>query len=296
MNKPILFALPGNEAIAAQLANELGGTLGQLETRQFPDDETYLRVDADVAGRSVIVVCTLDRPDAKFLPLTFTLATLRDLGASSVGLVAPYLAYMRQDKRFRDGEAITSRQFSSLLSRECDWLVTVDPHLHRYASLGEIYTVPSSVVQSAPSLAEWIGKNVQRPIIIGPDMESEQWVRAVATNAGSPYVVLEKTRFGDRKVEIATPDMSKWIDHIPVLIDDIVSSGQTMIETCQHLISGGLPKPVCLAVHALLSDEAYQSLKVVTSTVVTTNTVAHETNRIDMSSAIAEEVANLIRV
>nr|WP_298687604.1 ribose-phosphate pyrophosphokinase [uncultured Dongia sp.] len=294
MNGPVIIALPGNEKIAAQLAIELGGTPGELETRQFPDEETYLRVATDVSGRTVIAVCTLDRPDAKFLRLMFTLATARDLGARSVGLVAPYLSYMRQDKRFHDGETITSRNFAGLLSRECDWLVTVDPHLHRYASLDEIYSVPSGVAQSAPLLADWIGKSVERPIIIGPDMESEQWVRAVAANAQIPYVVLEKTRFGDRKISIEMPDMTQWNDRTPVLIDDIISSAQTMIETCQHLIGRGLPKPVCLAVHALLSNDAYQSLREITSTIVTTNTVVHETNRIDVSAVISAEVSKLI--
>jgi len=294
MNGPVIIALPGNEKIAAQLAIKLNGNLGELDTRQFPDEETYLRVATEVSGRTVIGVSTLDRPDSKFLRLIFALSTARDLGAKSVGLVAPYLAYMRQDKRFHDGEAITSRKFASLLSRECDWLVTVDPHLHRYASLDEIYSIPSGVAQSAPLLADWISKSVERPILIGPDMESEQWVRAVAASAQSPYVVLEKTRFGDRKVGIEMPDMTQWRDRTPVLIDDIVSSAQTMIETCQHLIGNGLPKPVCLAVHALLSNDAYQSLREITSSIVTTNTVVHETNRIDVSAVISAEVSRLI--
>jgi ribose-phosphate pyrophosphokinase len=294
MNGPVIIALPGNEKIAAQLAIKLNGSLGELDTRQFPDQETYLRVATEVSGRTVIVVSTLDRPDVKFLRLMFALSTARDLGAKSVGLVAPYLAYMRQDKRFHDGEAITSRKFAGLLSRECDWLVTVDPHLHRYASLDEIYSIPSGVAQSAPLIADWISKSVERPILIGPDMESEQWVRAVAASAQSPYVVLEKTRFGDRKVGIEMPDMTQWRDRTPVLIDDIVSSAQTMIETCQHLIGNGLPKPICLAVHALLSNDAYKSLREITSSIVTTNTVDHETNRIDVSAVISAEVSRLI--
>jgi ribose-phosphate pyrophosphokinase len=294
MNGPVIIALPGNEKIAAQLAIKLNGSLGELDTRQFPDQETYLRVATEVSGRTVIVVSTLDRPDVKFLRLMFALSTARDLGAKSVGLVAPYLAYMRQDKRFHDGEAITSRKFAGLLSRECDWLVTVDPHLHRYASLDEIYSIPSGVAQSAPLIADWISKSVERPILIGPDMESEQWVRAVAASAQSPYLVLEKTRFGDRKVGIEMPDMTQWRDRTPVLIDDIVSSAQTMIETCQHLIGNGLPKPICLAVHALLSNDAYKSLREITSSIVTTNTVDHETNRIDVSAVISAEVSRLI--
>ena len=142
MTRAIFIALPGNDAMAAALAARTGGAVAALETRAFPDGETYLRLHGDVGGKSVAIVCSLDRPDGKFLPLAFTAAMARDLGAGRVGLVAPYLAYMRQDRRFKSGEAVTSGSFARLLSSSVDWLVTVDPHLHRHASLDEIYDDP----------------------------------------------------------------------------------------------------------------------------------------------------------
>ena len=112
--------------------------------------------------RRIALVCTLDRPDAKMLPLLFAAAAARELGASQVGLVAPYLAYMRQDRRFKPGEAVTSREFARLLSGAFDWLVTVDPHLHRYASLAEIYRIPTRVVHAAPLISQWIRTRIER--------------------------------------------------------------------------------------------------------------------------------------
>src|SRR3546814_2878173 len=94
-----------------------------------------MRLHSAVAGCDAAVVCTLARPDDQFLQLLFAARLLRESGARSVQLVAPYLAYMRQDRRFHDGEALTSRQFAQLLSAEFDGLVTVDPHLHRYGNL-----------------------------------------------------------------------------------------------------------------------------------------------------------------
>ena len=170
-----------------RLRETLGAEVGQLELHAFPDGETYLRFLTDVAGRTLVIVCTLDRPNDKILPLIFAAATARELGAAKIGLVAPYLAYMRQDRRFKPGEAVTSRQIAQLLSNAFDWLVTVDPHLHRYGSLGEIYRIPTRVVHAAPLISEWIRAHVANPLIIGPDSESEQWVSAVAKDAGAPY-------------------------------------------------------------------------------------------------------------
>ena len=143
MTAPLLIAMPGNEHQAADLAAALGFDLGHIETRQFPDGETYLRFITNPEGRSIALFCTLDHPNDKMLSLIFAAATARELGASKVGLISPYLAYMRQDRRFKPGEAVTSRQTAQLLSNAFDWLVTVDPHLHRYGSLSEIYRIPT---------------------------------------------------------------------------------------------------------------------------------------------------------
>ena len=293
MTRPLLVALPGYEAFAGTVATALNGKIAPLEARRFPDRETYLRFVEDPDGCSIVIVCSLDRPDEKFLPLVFAAAAARDLGASRVGLVAPYLAYMRQDKRFRSGEALTSASFARLLSAEFDWLVTVDPHLHRYASLSEIYTVPSGVAHAAPLLSDWIRRHVRQPLVVGPDSESKQWVEAVAAGADAPYLVLEKHRYGDREVEVSVPDLGRWPGRVAVLVDDVISSGRTMIETCRRMVKAGLPPPVCLAVHALFAEDSYRLLKEVAGGIATTNTVPHESNQIDMSASVAAEVGPL---
>jgi ribose-phosphate pyrophosphokinase len=242
----------------------------------------------------VAVICTLDRPDDKFLPLAFAAATARDLGADRVGLVAPYLAYMRQDRQFKEGEGITSAHFARLISSAFDWLVTVDPHLHRYRELGEIYRIPTVTLHAASLLSDWIKAHVQRPLLIGPDAESEQWVSAVAARAEAPHIVLRKERFGDRDVRVTVPDLARWSDRTPVLIDDIVSSARTMIEAARHLAAARLPRPVCVAVHALFSGDAYQSLRQAAALIATTNAVPHETNAIDIAPLFTSSVVDLL--
>lgn len=292
--KPLVLALPQNESLAAALAAGLNAEIGALTVRRFPDGESYVRLDTAVAGREVVLACTLDRPDDKVLALLFAAQVARELGARRVGLVAPYLAYMRQDIRFRPGECISARQFAALLSPAIDWLVTVDPHLHRVAALGEIYTVPTRVVHAAPTIAAWIAAR-ERPLLIGPDSESEQWVGAIARAAGAPYVVLQKTRHGDREVEVATPDIARYRGHTPVLVDDIVSTARTMIATVGHIRAAGLPSPLCIGVHAVFADTAFADLVAAgAAEVVTCNTIAHASNRIDLSAAVTDAVAELL--
>jgi ribose-phosphate pyrophosphokinase len=227
------------------------------------------------------------------LPLIFSAATARELRASKVGLISPYLAYMRQDGRFKPGEAVTSWQVARLLSQAFDWLVTVDPHLHRYGSLAEIYTIPTRVVHAAPLISQWIKSNVTNPLIIGPDSESEQWVSAVASDAGAPYSVLEKVRHGDRSVEIKLKDLDRWSGRAPVLVDDIISSGRTMIEVVKLLAPRKWPQPICIAVHGLFADGSDALLERAGARVVTSNSVPHRTNALDTGSILASAVGEL---
>lgn len=286
-----LLAMPGHESLAAGLRARLGVPALTLVTRDFPDGETYLRIEGEVQGRAVALLSTLHEPNPRFLPLAFIADALRDLGASSVGLVAPYLAYMRQDARFMPGEAITSTSFARLVSRQFDWLVTVDPHLHRWHALSDLYTIPAVALQAAPLLAQWIRANVNDPVIIGPDEESGQWVSGVAGTAGCGYLVLKKHRRGDREVSVSGLSGPALGGRTPVLVDDIISSGHTMAQAVSQCRAAGSAPAVCLGVHGIFAPEALAMLRQAgAARIATTNAIAHPSNAIDLSPLLADAV------
>lgn len=293
--KPLVFHFPGCDALAQQLVRAPSAEPGALHVHRFPDGESLVRLDTDVRGRSVVLACSLDRPDGKILPLLFAADTARELGAARVVLVAPYLGYLRQDARFHAGEAITSRTFAALLSRALDGVVTVDPHLHRYRSLAEIYSVPTRVVSAAPAIAGWVKDHVERPLVIGPDAESEQWVSEVARGADAPYTVLRKIRRGDRDVEVNLPDLAAWPGRQPVVVDDIVSSARTQIQAVARLRDAGAPAPVCIGVHALFAPGAYEELLAAAPrAVITCDTVPHVSNAIGVVAPLAAALHDLM--
>ena len=180
-----------------------------------------------------------------------------------------------------------AQAFARLLSTACDGLATVDPHLHRRSCLGEIYAVPTRIAHAASAVAAWIAAKVDAPLLIGPDEESGQWVSAVAEAAGAPFTVLEKVRRGDREVEVSVPEVERHRGRTPVLVDDIVSTGRTMVETARHLERLGLGRPVCVGVHAVFAEGAWEALREVAARVVTCNTVLHPSNAIDVSGLVA---------
>lgn len=284
----LLIAVPGCEAHAERLGTRLGFEVVVPEFRQFPDGELYVRIPASSVGDQVAIVGNLHGDN--FLRVAFLAGTARDLGATRVGVVAPYLAYMRQDSVFKPGEGVTAKYFARLVSSTVDWLVTVDPHLHRIDSLDGIYSIPTTIAHAAPAIATWIGREVEKPVLVGPDAESVQWVSAVAAACGAPYVILEKTRRGDRDVSISAPDRS-WNGHTPVVIDDIVSTGRTMIEATRQLCDAGSAPPMCVAIHAVFADAVYDELVAAGARgIVTCDTIAHASNRICIADPLADAV------
>ena len=289
MKNIIVFSLPGNEELAKVIALKLKAEVGKSIIRQFPDGESYIRIQSDMKDKSVLLVCTLDRPDKKLLPLYFLSKTAKSLGAKHISLIAPYLAYMRQDKVFNQGEGITSQYFGQLISTFVDKLITIDPHLHRRTMLSEIYNIPTKVEHAANHISNWIKKNVSNPVLVGPDIESAQWVSEVAKNANAPFIVLEKIRRGDNDVEVSIPNVEKFKNHTPVLVDDIISTARTMIETVEHLNAAAMKKSVCIGVHPIFAGDAYQNLlNAGVEKIISCNTIVHESNAIDISDLLID--------
>ena len=291
MNNSVLFTIPGNEMLANSLIKLLHAESGEVVIRHFPDGETYVKVISNVYQKEAIIVCSLQQPDDKILPLYFLAKTLKEFGASPVTLVAPYLAYMRQDKRFTDGECISSELFAKLLSSFVDKVITIDPHLHRRTSLDEIYSVHTSVLHVSQLVSEWIKKNIKQPVLIGQDIESEQWVSKVAADANSPYIILKKIPKSDSNIKVSLPQAEKYNEYTPVLVEDIISTGNKMIETIGHLKKAGMKPPVCIGIHAVFATGAYDNLiRAGAEKIVTCNTIIHPSNAININELLAQEI------
>ena len=288
LRDPLVFALPSADALAVGLAGVLHAEMGVLDCRDFPDGESYARVVTPPRSRDVVLVGSLHPANDQFMRVAFVADAARELGARRIGLVAPYLAYLRQDRRFHVGEAISSRSFARLLSRTVDWIATIDPHLHRLTSLAEVYDIPALSMDAAPLLGSWVRTYVTRPVIIGPDTESEQWARVVAESAEAPLRVMTKARHGAQAVQVTLPAGSALDGRTPVIVDDIVSSGSTLVAASELLRERGWGAPVCAVVHAVFGHGALARLSASgISRIVTTNTIAHPTNAIDVTPLIA---------
>ncbi|MDM4769115.1 ribose-phosphate diphosphokinase [Solimonas sp. SE-A11] len=293
---PLALSMPGSEALGEALAEGLPADTGTMDLHVFPDRETYVRIESPVADRDVLLVTALDAPDSKLVPLFLVASTLSSLGARNIVLVAPYLPYLRQDRVFRPGEGLSSSYIAHWFSGFADGLVTVEPHLHRIAELTDVFSIPCEVVGAADSIARWVGENVSRPMIVGPAMESRQWSDSIARALECPSIFLHRIRIGDSRVEVSIPDLTAYTDFTPVLVDDIVSSGQTMAMAVRRLRSAGFPQPVCIGVHALFGQATVDLLRSAgAERIVSCNGLKHPSNAVDLDRAIVAATRSLLR-
>jgi ribose-phosphate pyrophosphokinase len=283
-----VFAFPRQADLGRRLARRLGQAYRTVRLRSFPDGESLVRLPAQPWRGPATLLCSLDDPNRRLVECLLALATLRERGARPVTLLAPYLGYMRQDVAFHPGEAVSQRIVLEVLGRHVDRLVTVDAHLHRTHDLAPLLGRPARNLAATAALARRL-RAWPRPLLVGPDEESEPWVESLARAAGATFLVGRKRRTGDARVRVRLPDVGPLRGQTAVIVDDIVSTGHTAAEAARALRPHGPAAIVLLAVHAIFAPGAEALVRAAgVREVVTTNSVPHATNEVDLAPLLAE--------
>lgn len=254
-----LLAFDDELPLARRVAALLNWPLHEVQRHRFPDGETRLRLPAQLPPQ-VVLLRGLQQPNAKLTELWLAAAGARELGTTRLALVSPYLAYMRQDMAFTPGEVVSQRHLGRLLAASFDLVVTVDPHLHRVATMDEVVPGRRGVALSAaPLLGAWLAQQVQAPLLVAPDEEAEQWVAAAARTQGLDYVVAHKQRHGDHEVDVRMPE-AELQGRAVVLLDDVASTGRTLVDAATRLLERGAASVDVAVTHGLFVGDAVDRL------------------------------------
>lgn len=283
----LLLAFDDEWPLAQRLAQVLGWSLEPVQRHGFPDGETRLRLPA-VLPAEVALLRGLQQPNAKLTEVLLAAAGAREVGARRLTLVSPYLAYMRQDMAFTPGEVVSQRHVGRLLAAHFERVITVDPHLHRVHSMDEVLQGGQGrALSAAPLLGEWIAAQVPGALLVGPDEESAQWVAAAAQRAGLEHAVAHKQRSGDREVEVTLPGAAVRGRPV-VLLDDMASTGRTLVEAARALLDRGASSVDVAVTHALFVGDATEALRTAgVRHVWSTDCVPHASNCVSVAPLLA---------
>ncbi len=263
-----------------------------LILKKFPDKEHYIRIPFNPKGKKVFLLCDFSQdPSAYFTVALFISRTLKLKGAKKVYLIAPYMVYLRQDKEFNPGEVVSGTVFSKFVSQNFDGVITIDPHLHRIENMHGFFSCKAQKLTATDLISDYLGKRKDDFIVVGPDIESKQWVKQIADKIGRDYYVALKKRFGSRKVAVdVSEEESFFKGRKIVIVDDIISTGHTILEAAKSLKKKKIGSIECLCVHGIFAEGALDKLRRVGVRVHSTNTLKNDASFIDVSSVLAEGI------
>jgi ribose-phosphate pyrophosphokinase len=284
-----LFAFADSYDLARSVAERLDLEVRPIELHRFPDGESLVRVESTDPNRA-LVFRSLDHPNEKLFDVLLAADALRRQGVKRIGLVCPYLGYMRQDRIFRPGEPISQQVIAGLIDSAFDELLTIEAHLHRIHRLSEVFSCSAKSISAARPIAEWLLGRSQAGLVIGPDAESEPWIRSIAEIARVDWIVAAKKRRSDRDVHIELPELRRPVEEAWI-VDDIASSGTTLEVLVRILKARGVQHVGAIVVHALMDNETPERLeKAGLDELVSSDSIVDSTNRISLAALLAREI------
>ncbi len=277
--------------VAKRMAAILKEEYSELKTRKFPDGELYVKLQDDVRGKEVTFVQSFygEISDC-IMEVLFAAHTARELDAKSITLVAPHFPYHRQDKRFHSGETVSILAMGKLISAYVDKIVIMDPHLHRIAGLSQIFSTKAIKVTANDAIGDYIKKNIKKAVIIGPDWESYKWAEKIGERIGYEYHILHKKRWSAHKVRVFFKKGVHLEGKKVVIVDDIISSGHTILETIKSLKAMGITRITVICVHGIFAEGSLRALQKTGAKIISCNTIPNSVSKIDVSKALADAV------
>ncbi len=282
----IIIECSGAKHITRKIAKKAKKPYSKLEIKKFPDNEIDIRFSKNIYKKNIIFVQSFyDNLNEKIIETLFAGHTAKDLHARKVNLIALYFPYLRKDKRFKSNECISAEVMGKLFS-VFDRIYIVEPHLHRIKNINKLFSKGKRVTVVS-DIVDYV-KKIRNPVLIGPDMESMQWADSVAKLLNKKAHVLRKKRLSSRKVKIKVPKIDIKNRNI-VVIDDIISTGHTMLETVKGLKKLEPKRIYCICFHGIFVENALEKLKK-HAEVISCNTIPNKVSKIDISKTIAEEI------
>ncbi len=284
--------------LAEKIATRLGITYSPLEVKKFPDSETYLRFNFNPKNKIIILVQSFYGViNDCIIEVLFAAETARELKAKKVILVAPYFPYLRQDRRFREGECISLKTIAKNIDEDFDMIYVIDPHLHREKKLSNIFKIKTNKITSVSLISDYIKqlKKANNKIVIGPDEESYKWAGAVAKNINAGYIILKKHRKSAYDVSLRLNKNINLKDRFIVIVDDIISTGSTIIETVKLLRKLGGKNFLVICVHGIFAKNSLAKLRKHKVDVLACNTIPSKVAKIDVSELISKSISKLFQ-
>ena len=265
-----MFVVGGSasQLLSKELARCLKAKLAKVEIRRFPDDECYVRIDDDLDDQEVFLVQTA-WPDKNIVELFLLQDAIKEFDVDSLTTVVPYFGYARQDKQFKPGEPISARALARLLQMNTDEFVTVDVHAPKVIDWFD--NISAKNVAAYPEIGKYL-KSKGIELILSPDEGRADNAKRVADVVNCEADFLVKERLDDETVKM-TPKRLDVRGKKVAVVDDIISTGSTIIKAAEQLRKQNAAKIYAVCTHGVFAGNAIPKLEAVCDDIYTTDTI-----------------------
>ncbi len=267
--------------LAKNLANKLGIDIANVSIKRFPDGECYVKLNDEVE-HAIVVQNTY--PDENIIELFLLQDALRRV-ANRIDVVIPYYGYGRQDKIFEKGEAISAEKMAKLIEQDADSIILVNPHKEH---IKNFFNIDAKICDAIPAIAEYFVGKIDT--VIAPDKGAIYMAKKAADIMKCDYNYFEKKRISSNEVKMEIKDIDAKDKKI-LILDDIISTGGTMIKAIEVLKQQGANEIYVACVHGLFIGNADERiLKSGCKEIVTTDTIESAYSKV----SVAKEIAKLL--
>jgi len=280
-----------SEGLAKKLAKKIRAKYVKSELRVFPDGESKINIRAKLKKGKIIVVQSTFPPVDSNLIQALALISKAKQYSTNVIAVIPYLGYARQDQEFLPGEIVTIKVIANLFKASgASKIIVVD--IHSKIALNQ-FKIPSKNVSAVPNLVNYFKKlRLKEPLVVSPDLGGASRAKEFAKHFGTKYISLKKQRNRKTgKVLIKSSNHKEVKGRDLVLVDDMISTGGSIIKATQFLKKQKCKRVFVACTHALLMNNAEKKIrKAGVSQIISTNTIPGKTSKVDVSSSIAKMI------
>jgi ribose-phosphate pyrophosphokinase len=271
-----------SKLVAEDLSKELNTPIAETISKRFPDDEFYFRLENDVSGDHVIIVQTT-YPDPNIVELLLIQNAVEEAKAKEISIVIPYFGYARQDTKFKDGEPISAKAMANLISLTADRVITVDPHKEYIL---DFFSTQAFSCSAIPEIANYL-KNKKIDMVLAPDKGALDRAKQASKIINCDFDYMEKTRIDGETIEINPKKLNSENKNVAI-IDDIISTGDTMAKSIQELKKHGAKKVFVACTHGLFAGDAVKKLtNAGCDDIISTDTIISKFSKVKISPAIS---------
>lgn len=287
----IVFYGPYSSKLGEKVAKQLNAESVEVEHKIFPDGESYIRVPIDVKEEEVLLIqSTYPNQDKRIIELLLMIDTLKDLGVKKLKVIVPYMAYARQDARFREGEAISIRTILRLIEAAgADEFFTVD--IHKERSL-DVLKIRAKNIMAVSAIAEFLkNMDLKSPFILSPDKGGLERAKLLGEKLRLEFGYFEKIRDRISGAITMKGEEIEFNGRDVVIIDDVISTGGTIATACKIAKKKGARKVIAVCTHALLIDNAVEKIRLAgVDDIIATDTIEGEFSKITVAHLLVREI------